>query len=81
MSVFNFTIFAKGGPMMWVLLALGLLTVLLALERVLFLHRGQIRATTFLEGIKNILAKRRLVPPDTQSQSYVSHLKNTNREH
>jgi biopolymer transport protein ExbB len=44
-----------------VLLALGLLTVLLALERVLFLHRGQIRATTFLEGIKNILAKRRLV--------------------
>jgi len=61
MSVFNFTIFAKGGPMMWLLLALGLLTVLLALERVLFLHRGQIRATTFLEGIKNILAKRRLV--------------------
>ena len=61
MSVFNFTIFAKGGPMMWVLLTLGLLTVLLALERVLFLHRGQIRATTFLEGIKNILAKRRLV--------------------
>jgi biopolymer transport protein ExbB len=61
MSVFNFTIFAKGGPMMWVLLALGLLTVLLTLERVLFLHRGQIRATTFLEGIKNILAKRRLV--------------------
>lgn len=46
---------------MWVLLALGLLTVLLTLERVLFLHRGQIRATTFLEGIKNILAKRRLV--------------------
>ena len=61
MSVFNFTIFAKGGPMMWVLLALGLLTVLLAFERILFLHRGQIRATTFLEGIKNILAKRRLV--------------------
>lgn len=47
--------------MMWVLLALGLLTVLLAFERILFLHRGQIRATTFLEGIKNILAKRRLV--------------------
>ncbi|MEI8088285.1 MAG: MotA/TolQ/ExbB proton channel family protein [Opitutaceae bacterium] len=61
MSVFNFTIYAKGGPIMWVLLALGLLTVLLTLERVLFLHRGQIRATTFLEGIKNILAKRRLV--------------------
>ena len=47
--------------MMWVLLALGLLTTLLALERMLFLHRGQIRATTFLEGVKNILAKRRIV--------------------
>jgi biopolymer transport protein ExbB len=47
--------------MMWVLLALGLLATLLVLERVLFLHRGQIRATTFLEGIKNILAKRRIV--------------------
>lgn len=47
--------------MMWVLLALGLLATLLALERMLFLHRGQIRATTFLEGVKNILAKRRIV--------------------
>lgn len=46
---------------MWVLLALGLLTLLLVIERMLFLHRGQIRATTFLEGVKNILAKRRLV--------------------
>jgi biopolymer transport protein ExbB len=61
MSVFNLSLFAKGGPVMWVLLALGLLTVLLVLERMLFLHRGQIRATTFLEGVKNILAKRRLV--------------------
>jgi len=28
---------------------------------VLFLHRGQIRAKSFVDGIKNILAKRRLV--------------------
>jgi biopolymer transport protein ExbB len=61
MSAFNLSLFSKGGPMMWVLLALGLLATLLVLERVLFLHRGQIRATTFLEGIKNILAKRRIV--------------------
>ena len=47
--------------MMWVLLALGLLVLLLVFERLLFLHRGQIRATTFLDGIKNSLAKRRLV--------------------
>jgi biopolymer transport protein ExbB len=61
MSAYNLTLFAKGGPMMWVLLALGLLVLLLVFERLLFLHRGQIRATTFLDGIKNSLAKRRLV--------------------
>jgi len=61
MSVFNLSLLAKGGPMMWVLLALGMLAMVLTLERVLFLHRGQIRATTFLEGVKKYLAKRRIV--------------------
>jgi biopolymer transport protein ExbB len=61
MSAYNLTLFAKGGPMMWVLLALGILALLLVFERLLFLHRGQIRATTFLDGIKNSLAKRRLI--------------------
>lgn len=61
MSVFDFSLFAKGGPMMWVLLALGLLALVLTIERVLYLHRGQIAAKAFVDGIKNILAKRRLV--------------------
>jgi biopolymer transport protein ExbB len=61
MSAYNLTLFVKGGPMMWVLLALGILALLLIFERLLFLHRGQIRATTFLDGIKNSLAKRRLI--------------------
>ena len=47
--------------MMWVLFALGVLGLVLFIERVLYLHRGQIRAKAFLDGIKNILAKRRLV--------------------
>ena len=47
--------------MMWVLLALGILCFVLFIERTLFLHRGQIKSTAFLNGIKNILAKRRLV--------------------
>jgi biopolymer transport protein ExbB len=34
---------------------------MLFIERVLYLHRGQIRAKAFLDGIKNILAKRRLI--------------------
>ena len=61
MSVFDFSLFAKGGPMMWVLLALGALAFALCVERTLYLHRGQIRAKAFVDGIKNILAKRRLV--------------------
>lgn len=47
--------------MMWVLLALALLGVMLFIERSLYLHRGQIRAKAFVDGIKNTLAKRRLV--------------------
>jgi len=47
--------------MLWVLAALSLVGVVLFIERVLFLHRGQIRAKSFVDGIKNILAKRRLV--------------------
>lgn len=61
MHGFDLSLFARGGPMMWVLLALALLTVMLFVERTLFLHRGQIRAKAFVDGIKNILAKRRLV--------------------
>lgn len=47
--------------MMWVLLALGLLGLMLFIERTLYLHRRQIRSTAFLSGIENILAKRRIV--------------------
>jgi biopolymer transport protein ExbB len=61
MSVLNVTLFAKGGPIMWVLFALGLLCLVLVIERTLYLHRGQIRSTAFIGGIKNILAKRRIV--------------------
>jgi biopolymer transport protein ExbB len=61
MSGFESTLFARGGPMMWVLAGLALLGLTLFVERVLFLHRMQIRAKAFLDGIKNALAKRRLV--------------------
>src|SRR5271157_6471426 len=55
------SLLAHGGPMMWVLFGLGLVLVIVFSERALYLHRGQIRSTAFLSGIKNILAKRRLV--------------------
>ena len=47
--------------MIGVLLALGLLFLVLFIERTLYLRRGQIRSTAFMSGIKNILDKRRLV--------------------
>jgi len=61
MNALEPSLLAHGGPVMWVLLALGLALVVLFTERALYLHRGQIRSTAFLGGIKNILAKRRLV--------------------
>lgn len=61
MSVPDLSLFAKGGPMMVVLLLMALLCAMLTIERLLFLHRGQIRTTAFIHGIKNILAKRRIV--------------------
>jgi biopolymer transport protein ExbB len=61
MTLFDPNLFAAGGPMMWVLLVLGLLGLTLFIERALYLHRGQINSTAFIAGIKNILAKRRLV--------------------
>lgn len=47
--------------MIWVLVVLAVVGLMLFVERVLYLHRGQIRAKAFIEGIKNILGKRRLV--------------------
>ena len=57
----NLSLFAKGGPMMWALLIIALVGIVIFIERTLFLHRGQIRSKAFIGGIKNILAKRRIV--------------------
>src|SRR3954462_14112092 len=61
MSGFDLNLFAKGGPLMWVIGLLAVLGLTLFIERARYLHRVQIRSTPFLSGIKNILAKRRLV--------------------
>jgi biopolymer transport protein ExbB len=58
---FSFSLLFRGGPMIWVLLALAAGTIVLLAERAFYLHRAQIRAREFLDGIKNILAKRRLI--------------------
>lgn len=61
MSGFDLSLLEKGGPIMWVLLGMSLIGFLVFTERVLFLHRGQIRSSEFVTGIKNIVRKQRLV--------------------
>ena len=45
----------NGGPVIWLLLACGLGTALVFLERLFNLHRAQIAADDFLKGVYNIL--------------------------
>lgn len=61
MTTFSYSVFAKGGPVMWLLAVLGLVVLVVFVERAIFLHRGQIRSTEFLNGIKNLLQKARLM--------------------
>ncbi len=68
MTAFSYSIFAKGGPVMWLLILLGLAAVVIFVERALYLHRGQIRSTEFLNGIKNLLEKNRLMEALTLSE-------------
>ena len=50
-----------GGPATWLLLLMAAGLAALVAERVFYLHRAQIRAKEFVDGIRNTLAKRRLV--------------------
>jgi len=56
-----YQIFSRGGPVLWMLVLLGLIAAIIFIERALFLHRGQIRSMEFLNGIKNLLEKNRLM--------------------
>ncbi|WP_438481475.1 MotA/TolQ/ExbB proton channel family protein [Oleiharenicola lentus] len=68
MSDFSYSVFAKGGPVMWLLLLLGLTALIIFVERALYLHRSQIRSAEFLSGIKNLLQKERLMEALTLSE-------------
>ncbi|MCD8482650.1 MAG: MotA/TolQ/ExbB proton channel family protein [Verrucomicrobia bacterium] len=51
----------RGGPVLWVLFLVSIFGFMVFVERVLFLHRMQVRTQDFLAGIKNLVRKRRLV--------------------
>ncbi|MGA2052906.1 MAG: MotA/TolQ/ExbB proton channel family protein [Opitutales bacterium] len=61
MKLFDLTLIERGGPLMWPLLVLSLLGFVFFLERTLYLHKGQIRTADFVEGIKSLVRKRRLL--------------------
>ena len=48
-------IFSMGGPVMIPLAGLGFVGAIIFLERLLYLHKGQIRAVEFVSGIKTAL--------------------------
>lgn len=54
-SLVQFSFFIDGGPFVWVIAAIGLFGLAYLVERILYLHRGQIRASAFLDGIRNNL--------------------------
>jgi biopolymer transport protein ExbB len=51
----------RGGPMTWLILLSSLLALIIFLERLLHLHRVQIKAGDFLTGIINILKRQNIV--------------------
>lgn len=59
MPPIDLSLFQLGGPLMWVLFSISLVGSVLFAERLLFLHRGQVRSHQFLAGIENLLVKRR----------------------
>ena len=58
----------QGGIVMWPMFLMSLAALAVFIERVLFLHRNQIRSREFLAGIENTLKKGRLVEALTVCQ-------------
>ena len=54
-------IIKQTGPFLYPLLVLGLIGGICFFERLFFLHKGQISARSFLEGIFNLLRHQRLI--------------------
>ena len=61
MTLFKLSLLEHGGPLMIPLIIISFIGAIISIERILYLHRDQIRAGEFLTGIKNLLRKRRLV--------------------
>jgi biopolymer transport protein ExbB len=61
MNSSQYSLLESGGIVMWFLLATSLFGFIIFIERLLLLHKGQIRSEAFLDGIRNLLDRDRLV--------------------
>jgi biopolymer transport protein ExbB len=59
----------KGGPAMWAILAVSVVGVAVFLERLVYLHRAQIRVGEFLRGLANLVRGDRFEEARKQCQS------------
>lgn len=69
-----------GGPLMWVILLIGLVALGVFVERALHLHRARIRHEDFLHGIFNILGRgnvKEAIALCNQAPGPVAHLTRT----
>jgi len=51
----DFSLLADGGAFVWLLLATAAVAAVFILERALYLHRGHVRSSDFIEGVRNNL--------------------------
>jgi biopolymer transport protein ExbB len=61
MDLFELTLIRQGGVLMYPLLIISIIGFVLFAERTLFLHKRHIGSEVFLNGIKNLVRKRRIV--------------------
>lgn len=57
----SFHLLPDGGPFTWLILGLAGLAAVFFLERALYLHRGHVRSSDFIEGVRNNLRNGRPV--------------------
>lgn len=48
----------KGGPLMWLLLLLSIISITVFFERLIYFHRATIRVGEFLRGLANLILRR-----------------------
>ena len=59
----------KGGPVMWVIFVVSVIGVAVFFERIIYLHRAQVRLDEFLRGLANLIKKDRYEEARTQCLS------------